>query len=119
MPPGPVYLYVDGESHYIRTESAARKALGCKSLAEVRRHRSDRSGFTFWHREDCHFVWDSQYVTDQMPLRSYYFTSFTGDSNKIHEAKAFLREGPRFFDPEIIKEDKDKRKNRMAQVEEL
>jgi uncharacterized LabA/DUF88 family protein len=120
MPPGPIYVYVDGESHYIRTESKAREVFGCGSLEEVRPMTGLGSGPAFFTaREDCSFVWDSGYCDHLYPSRKYYFTAFSGDEKVAHDIKAFLRGSNRGFDPEIIKEDKGKRKNRMAQTEEL
>ena len=110
-------MYVDGESHYCRTEDRAKKTLGCTSLTQIRRV-TGISAHGLAVREDCSFVWDSEYLAGYLPARSYYFTSYCGTEEKLHEARTFLRGFVPNFDPEVIKEDKDKRKNRKAGLEE-
>ncbi len=112
-----VYVYVDGESHFIRTEAKARQVLKCTSLEEVERVPTNIGSTTFSVRSDCSFVWDSVYLGQTFVSRKYYFTAFTGTDSGLHEAKEKMRS--QGFDPEIIKEDKDKRKRRKAQIEEL
>ncbi|HVK19706.1 MAG TPA: NYN domain-containing protein [Fimbriiglobus sp.] len=108
------YIYVDGESHYIRNEDKAKKLPGFTSLGQVRRVGIS-GGYSVKVREECHFFWDSEYLNQQHADRKVYFTSYTGNDNLLHEQNVYLRSLS--FEPHIIKEDKglrDRRKSKLA-----
>lgn len=108
------YVYVDGESHYIRYENMARKKLGAASLDMIRR-RGNPSGYSITIRPDCHFVWDAEFLPDRhTSRRKVYFTSFTGTTEAYQAANEFLRS--QYFEPQIIKEDKDLREKRLSRL---
>jgi uncharacterized LabA/DUF88 family protein len=115
-----LYVYVDGESHFSRTEDKARKTFGCTALEELQRVKSHIGiGSVITTRSDCKFFWDTSYFgpASPAPQRKYYFTAFTGIDQDLIDAKSFVR--AHGFDPEIIKEPKDLRTRRKNQLDDL
>jgi uncharacterized LabA/DUF88 family protein len=115
-----LYVYVDGESHYSRTEAKAKATYGCASLEELKRVESSVGVPSLVAtRSDCKFFWDTAYFgpASPTPHRRYYFTAFTGGDIDLLGAKDFVRS--KGFDPEIIKEPKDLRERRKGQLTNL
>ncbi|QEG27072.1 NYN domain protein [Gemmata obscuriglobus] len=107
------YVYVDGESHYIRNEGKAKKLDGFTTLGKVQRVGNSQ-GQDVKVRDDCHFFWDSEYLNNLHPDRKVYFTAFTGNDNVLHDAHVYLRS--LHFEPYIIKEDKGLRDRRRSKA---
>lgn len=107
------YVYVDGESHYIRNEDKAKKLDGFTTLSKVQRVGNSQ-GQDVKIRDDCHFFWDSAYLHTLIPDRKVYFTAFTGNDNVFQEAHVYLRSQQ--FEPFIIKEDKGMRDRRRSKL---
>ena len=85
-----VFVYVDGESHFIRSENAWRKLHGSEANLDELRHNGqpddrmilvDARAKVFWTRKMNPGV-----------DRAYYFTSFAGDKPGLHNTKVNLRE---------------------------
>ena len=108
-----IYVYVDGESHYIRNEDKAKKLEGFTSLGRVQR-TGNSQGHDLAVRDDCHFIWDSEYLQQLYPDRRVYFTAYTGNDAGFHDAHVFLRQ--KQFEPFIIKEDKGLRERRKSKL---
>ena len=113
-----VYLYVDGENHYRRSEDAARASLGAP-LESLRTVSHTFGGGNLLVRKDCALFWDTRHCGNVQLHQKYYYTSFVGNDGDLHEIKTLMRAKPFAFDPEIVKEDKNKRKNRLAELEQL
>jgi hypothetical protein len=107
------YVYIDGESHYIRNEAKAKKLSGFTTLGKIQRAGQ---GHDVKARDDCHFFWDSEYLAPGMPIpdRMVYFTAFTGNDNGLHDANVYLRS--LHFEPFIIKEEKNMRERRKTML---
>jgi uncharacterized LabA/DUF88 family protein len=109
------YVYIDGESHYIRNEDKAKKLDGFTTLSKVQRVGNSQ-GQDVKVRDDCHFFWDSEYLAPLMPMpdRMVYFTAFTGNNDVLQNAHVFLRS--LHFEPFIIKEDKAMKVRRKSNL---
>src|SRR5215472_10475614 len=99
------FVYVDGESHYIRTENYWKKLHG--DGAELRDiSRSDVSTISYPDTEmpiirlepKGKFFWDTSYpLLIRRPLESrpidgaIYYTDFSGAENDYHEIRVFIR----------------------------
>jgi uncharacterized LabA/DUF88 family protein len=101
--------YVDGESHYIRTEKHWQKLHGpgaaletLEGVSSISLHR--RGGF-FW---DHGFV--DMYFTGMPFHRAVYFTSAAGDDNEVHALRLFIRDHG--LEPYVVKEPKSLEKQR-------
>jgi len=94
-----VYLYVDGESHYIGTEncwSAIHPGQGIETIGEGASSKGiTNTGFTLQPRFKLHkkakFFWDAQltHLTSHAwhyIHRAVYVTSIVGDEPAEHEA---------------------------------
>jgi uncharacterized LabA/DUF88 family protein len=112
-----LYIYVDGESHFIRSEECWKWLHGdqaqlesvvaeCHGVAwllypmELPRIRIERK---------ASFFWDTQFITNfldrtQRPTvaRAVYFTSMTAGQDLIHEAQVAIRSHG--FEPQVISE---------------
>ena len=99
-----MHVYVDGESHFIRSAECIRQVFGEESTMETLATKLPKDfGLTFDKR--CKFFWLSSYdlsisVVEKKKL--VYFTSCTGDDDLLHELRSFLR--AKGFEPRIIKE---------------
>ncbi|MCK4817271.1 NYN domain-containing protein [bacterium] len=116
-----VYVYIDGESHFIRTEERFKKLHGPKAKLEFSEFAPKAMGHLSYPNENkpllildrkCKFFWDKQYVhflSENKFLRSIknleravYFSSVTGDENLLHKTRVFIRE--QGFEPRITLE---------------
>ena len=101
-----VYVYVDGESNYIRTETAfKRRHFEDAILAEAAFVYSagmegsyPDPGPVLRHRADIQFFWDTGYgrmlrgpIERQRIAKAYYFGSIQGDENLAHDAAVHIR----------------------------
>lgn len=125
-------VYVDGENHFLRTREACRRVLGdALELEQVEKERrvvgapaypdedkpiveANREVFFFWDKH----AFDYLAKTYRHAIASYarsvtfgvYATSITGDADKAHEARVWIRD--RGFDPVVHHEPSANRKNR-------
>lgn len=101
-----VYVYDDGESNYIRTECAFRRAhgehLSLEDASSVHERGMEGSypdpGPVLRHRADIQFLWDTSFgrmlrgpVERQTIAKAYYFGAVQGDDDAYHEAAAYVR----------------------------
>ncbi|MDO9598822.1 MAG: NYN domain-containing protein [Azoarcus sp.] len=104
--PQTVYVYVDGESNYIRTEAAFRKRYGeDASLSEATFCHSrglegsyPDPGPVLRHRSEFQFFWDTSYgrmlrgpIERRAMAKVYYFGAVQGDEDAIHNAAVYMR----------------------------
>jgi uncharacterized LabA/DUF88 family protein len=128
-----MYLYVDGENHYLRTEAALRahRQDSALKLDTVFRKES----YPHWRRypieptepnpvvrASCRFFWDvymAEFVNELKPKdhvfdhgidRAVFFSSVSGDDNELFQSKEFVRRWG--FEPRILGELRDQRKRR-------
>jgi uncharacterized LabA/DUF88 family protein len=111
------YVYIDGESHFHRSDSAWRKLHGqeacldrlrCKGQTDERLVLVDAKAKIFWTRK-----------MNPGADRTYYFTSFFGDATAHHEIQTKLRGFG--LEPHVVLERKalwDQRQN-MRLTEQL
>ena len=136
-----LYLYVDGESHFVRTSETwkllypnadinsivtpASPSLPARILPiggiENPRVRVHAAAHYFWDSQLLHWMQGRHPWPGNSPLRissrAVYFTSFTGNDADLHAAKVFIREGG--FEPQVIHEHKklkDQRENLAVQT---
>lgn len=128
-----MYVYVDGENHYHRTEQAVQKAFGRPdiTLSDIQfkngigpypQYPDDRPPRAFRVIPECRFFWDVCCVyrlahvyphtsdAKRMIQRAIYFTSSARDDEQVHEYRRQVRENG--FEPRIIRENKKKRQQR-------
>ena len=126
-----IYLYVDGESHYIRSEAACKEVFGReRTLADiiVDQRYTDRVNIpmgTITCEPKLRFFWDNQSVHratgrtghPQFPYvdRKTYFTSLVGTDPELFEANKFVR--AQGFEPCIVKEKKSLQAQREQGLE--
>ena len=111
-------IYIDGESHYVRSEQWVKAVMGEKfTLAQyvdlllktITEFNRTHVGFP-WDilvEPKCKFFWDSRSLADVSgrgwkPSNKVYFTSFSGDEEALHSARVFIR--CKGFDPQVEKE---------------
>src|SRR5262249_26828909 len=115
-----VNIYVDGESHFIRSEACFQKLYGDQVSLEVAVYNPNAVGTMSYPDETppilrlnrkCKFFWDKQYVAhlDDLRLRSIrdirnavYFSSASGDEDLLHSVRTFIRR--QGFEPQILLE---------------
>jgi uncharacterized LabA/DUF88 family protein len=119
------YVYVDGESHFIRFKACAADVFGFPEAAsrfcqfnfgnpgDVPSRVDHRRSQKFEYNESVKFVWDYARLESWAgsDMRSYgdfargvYFTSFVGDPNGVQEARVAIRNYG--FEPYVIHEEK-------------
>jgi uncharacterized LabA/DUF88 family protein len=112
------YVYVDGESHFIRSDSLWKKLHGEEAGLEDIIHFDEGGASANYPdsgkpliRLECRakFFWDAFYpslIRQPFHLRhidgAVYFTDFSGNDPDLHAARVFIRE--QGFDPQVIKE---------------
>jgi len=114
LTPRTTHVYIDGESHFIRSEQCVKEMLQRDiTLADyVELMRQDRERFkqqngieVVYHRvvvPQCKFFWDGDADPSLKEAVKVYFTSCTGDEDALHGYRLRLRsEG---FEPQIVKE---------------
>src|SRR5262245_58202258 len=120
-----VYVYVDGESHFIRSEKCLSKLKPEMTLENWNDHLLlytsmdlrfpparqrillNRSGSFFW---DTHIL--SNIIQEEGPIRrAVYFTGCSGDESTIFELEVHLRDNR--FEPFVVREVKSLRDQRL------
>jgi uncharacterized LabA/DUF88 family protein len=123
-----VNLYVDGESHFIRTEQAWKGLQGDTATLETIGEISPGSSQAFpngsirnaFVDRRCKFFWDvsatGRYLqaVEFRPQHAVYFSSCSGDEEILHEVRLKIRSAD--FEPRIIKERADLAKRRANQL---
>lgn len=105
-----LYLYVDGESHYIRNEAKLKKLFGPDvDLAKVW-----VPGYKLVIDPLCRFFWDEDAygVFNIQPYRKVYFSAYSASDERTHRLNQFVRSAG--FEPQLFKEDKDLLNNRKT-----
>jgi uncharacterized LabA/DUF88 family protein len=108
-----MHLYIDGESHYIRTEQWVRETIGrdvsLPAYAERRINAPERSiaaNRPFFVEPRCKFFWwVDHWVNHRSDNNRKYFTSCAGDEDALHAMRLLLRQ--KGFEPHILKERMD------------
>jgi uncharacterized LabA/DUF88 family protein len=107
--PDRTYVYVDGESHFIRSECAWRKLHGPNARLDCLRYKGqtdrrfvlvDSTARVFWTRKMNPGV-----------DRAYYFTSVIGDDSALHAVQVALRDFG--LDPMVERERKQLARQRQ------
>jgi uncharacterized LabA/DUF88 family protein len=112
-----INVYVDGESHFIRTEKAIQQKFDQTTRLDDMvsadeasfagyRYPDDRRPFIRSDRR-LHFCWDIAHAAVCIPpsqriQSAVYFTVFNGDEEGFHNAKVSLRQ--KGFEPQVIRE---------------
>jgi uncharacterized LabA/DUF88 family protein len=121
-------VYVDGESHFHRSEARfAKSEVKLDDLPSMRIETRNpylvscpsATGARFLVRRDCKLFWDStclywctlQSRNAEEPA-VIYFTAFSGDPDALHSTRAFLRQ--KGFEPVVLPEPRSKAKRRDA-----
>lgn len=124
-----IYIYVDGESHFIRSEAYWKALHGTDAkLEEIEADSTTMSPNSFLPQPRFHFYerakffWDAEvlhllgiYGIQNYVNRAVYFTSCSGDPDSLHSARAFIRRVG--FEPHVIQEPSDlsrRRANRLS-----
>lgn len=111
-----VYVFVDGESHYIRCDQACKAAFGPDVELSQLTASPWAKGMTTFRMEpavSCHpkakFFWDSTILNQvfnsnlmHLAARAVYFTSLSGDDNEFFEANRLIRDVR--FEPYVVRE---------------
>jgi|SRR5579883_614247 len=85
-----LYVYVDGESHYMRARESCLQAFG--DVGAMDKLRSNLPMARAVVKHECQFFWDAGYLYTVRPDKVYYFTSVvTGSENDLHDYHVFLR----------------------------
>jgi uncharacterized LabA/DUF88 family protein len=124
-----LYLYVDGENHFIRAREtwkaiypyAELDSVGLPPTVEKFAHlpscdpglpriRIQTQAKYFWDAELLNRLLSSENLFFQTPRRAVYFTSFTGKPEELHDARVFIRQGG--FEPQVIEEPAQLQKQR-------
>jgi uncharacterized LabA/DUF88 family protein len=122
-----IYLYVDGESRYTRAKKCLERIYGENADLKSVRYREKppmrvppiaiyQPALFFWDfwAPCAMFGIDRSMDYGQMSTRKVYFTSFTGDSDGVHQARVTIREAG--FEPEIVQELKNLRDHRENEL---
>lgn len=135
LPMPRVNIYVDGESHFIRTEQAWKEFQGDKATLEtIGEIGRGGAGYTFpagqfsqpYFDRRCKFFWDPlvtgryEHATEFLPQHAVYFSSMSGDEETLHHLRLKIRSAQ--FEPRIIKERADlanRRANQLADAQIL
>jgi len=106
------FVYIDGESHFIRSQNAWRQLHGDNaSLEHLRCNAKTDNGLVlvdlkakiFWTRQMC-----------PEAHRSYYFTSLSGDTTALFDVQVALRNFD--LDPMVLPEHGQRAKQRQNQL---
>jgi uncharacterized LabA/DUF88 family protein len=111
-----LYVYVDGESHFIRSERCWQRIHGDQAQLElidsppnVGSSCYPEEGSRIRIERRVKFFWDIYFVAGIMEqarhptvARAIYFTSMTGGDDLIHEARVAIRRHG--FEPQVIPE---------------
>lgn len=98
-----IYLYIDGESHYIRAQETWRKLHGSTAKLDAMRPRDrllfNANSIQLWVDPKIKLLWDSRLAENLKDAtnvagkiaRQFYFTSASGDTAELHQARVRLR----------------------------
>ena len=106
------YVYVDGESHFIRSERAWRNIHGPEACLQRLKHIGQADEKLVLVDSTAKVFW-TQKMNPGVD-RAYYFTSVVGDETAEHELKVALRNFG--LEPSIVRELKqlaDRRRNEL------
>jgi len=132
-----LYVYVDGESHFIRSEESWKRAKGNAATLEVladtcpaspgrhvnrpfpERHSGDHRRFHL--KREAGFFWDSflpglSGIPNPRVSSAVYFTACSGDEADVHAARVQIRSWG--FEPCVIEETSDMRQQRANRREQ-
>ncbi len=102
------YVYIDGESHYIRSENALRKMFGEETHLDQLRYSDEDDERLILVKPKAKIFWTRRMNPDVQ--RAIYFTSASGDAPAQHEMKIALREFG--LEPHIVQERSDLKSQR-------
>ncbi len=94
------YVYVDGESHYIRSEFAWRKLHGQGASLDCLRHIGQTDDKLVLVNSAAKVFWTRK--KNPSAGRAYYFTALVGDEPALYAMKVALRDFE--LDPMIVRE---------------
>jgi uncharacterized LabA/DUF88 family protein len=106
-----IFYYVDGESHYCRSDMHLKRVYGPD--AEFDKFRSPDPNIKLSLNTKGHFLWEKQplrYVS-----RIYYFTSIAGQDQDKYDLEAQIRQAG--LEPFVIKESSQLDRKRQGQRE--
>jgi len=83
------FVYVDGESHFIRTENAWRKLHGEQASLDRLRYIDEASDQLILVDSKAKVFWTRK--MNPGASRAYYFTSAAGDDGALHKLRGTLR----------------------------
>ena len=83
------YVYVNGESHFIRSEKAWRGLHGDEACLDGLRYVGEADDRLVLVRSNAKIFWTRK--MNPGVLRSYYFTAAAGDDSALHEIMVTLR----------------------------
>jgi NYN domain len=111
-----VYVYVDGESHFIRAREACKRVFGQDVELQDLKPYSNR-GRPPLVKSECKFYWHRDPDDVVTFARQVYFTSAVGDDGQLSEYRIWIRDHD--FEPEVIKEAKTLAKRRESDLKDF
>jgi hypothetical protein len=117
MMSGRRFVYIDGESHYIRSENAWRQLHGKDACLARLRHVNQGDDRMVLVLPEAKVFWTRR--MNPNVLRATYFTSASGDEPAMHKLRVALRDFG--LEPSIVKETKELRSQRqnLLQAQQL
>ena len=103
------FVYIDGESHFIRSENTWRQLHGCDASLDRLRYANQGDDRMVLVLPEAKVFWTRR--MNPNVLRATYFTSASGDEPAIHKLKVTLRDFG--LEPSIVKETKELRSQRQ------
>jgi uncharacterized LabA/DUF88 family protein len=103
------FVYIDGESHYIRSEHTWRQLHGEEACLERLRYVNQADDRIVLVLPEAKVFWTRR--MNPNVLRATYFTSASGDEPALHKLKVALRDFG--LEPSIVKETKELRSQRQ------
>jgi uncharacterized LabA/DUF88 family protein len=102
-----IYVYVDGESHFIRSQQCAKELFGeAADLEHLKNKFNPQVGHHTYADAKAKFFWDTSFWPEGGGAaeleRAVYFTSIVGDVDEAHRVKVMLRGAN--FEPHVIVE---------------
>jgi uncharacterized LabA/DUF88 family protein len=86
---GRIYVYVDGESHFLRSENAWRKLRGPTACLDRLRYLGEADNKLILVDSKAKVFWTRR--MNPGVHRTYYYTSVSGDNTALHNARVTLR----------------------------